>query len=83
MFLCYPDEKSGAGALVKELANDKTLKPSIETAKEHGVKPVVCQFARKRLDVKKSDYDAYIQTTPNVYRYMFGLQEIGFKVLSL
>lgn len=72
-----------AGPVVKELAEDESLKETVETVKKNGIKLIVCEFAMNRLNVKKTDYDAYIQTTPNVYRYMFGIQEIGFKILSL
>lgn len=72
-----------AGPVVKELAENGSLKESIEIAKKYGIKLVVCEFATNRLDIKKADYPSYIQTTPNVYRYMFDMQEIGFKVLSL
>lgn len=72
-----------AGPVVKELAEDESLKETVETAKKNGIKLIVCEFAMNRLNVKKTDYDSYIQTTPNVYRFMFGIQEIGFKILSL
>lgn len=72
-----------AGPVVKELAEDEDLKEAVETAKRYGIKLIVCEFAMNRLNVKKTDYDGYIQTTPNVYRYMFGIQEVGFKILSL
>lgn len=72
-----------AGDVVKDLAEDQSLKETVEKAEKYGIKLVVCEFAMNRLNVKKSDYHAYIETTPNVYRFMLGIQELGFKTLSL
>lgn len=72
-----------AGPVVKELAEDEKLKETIEIAKTYDIRLVVCEFAMNKLNVKKSDYHSYIQTTPNVYRLMFGIQELGFKMLNL
>ncbi len=72
-----------AGPVVKELAEDESLVEAIKTAKEHGIELIACEFAMKRLNIEKRDYHSYIQTTPNVYRYMFGIQEIGYKILTL
>ncbi|MBK1439895.1 DsrE family protein [Parapedobacter sp. ISTM3] len=72
-----------AGEIVKELASNKDLKKQVETAKKYGIKLVVCEFAMQRLGVTKAQYNPYVQTTPNAYRYLFGLQELGFKTITL
>lgn len=71
------------GPVVKELAEDKELIPFIEKAASLGIPIVVCEFAMKRLGVKKEDYPSSVYTTANGYSYIFGLQELGFKTIEL
>lgn len=71
------------GEVVKDLAEKEDLKPFIEKAQKTGVKIVVCEFAMNKLGVKKSQYKPSILTTPNGFTYLFGLQELGFKTITL
>lgn len=71
------------GEVVKDLAEKEDLKPFIEKAQKTGVKIVVCEFAMEKLGVKKSQYQPSIRTTPNGFTYLFGLQELGFKTITL
>ena len=71
------------GEVVKDLAENPELKPFIEKAQKAGVKIVVCEFAMEKLGVKKSQYQPSILTTPNGFTYLFGLQELGFKTITL
>lgn len=71
------------GDVVKDLAENPELKPFIEKAQKTGVKIVVCEFAMEKLGVKKSQYQPSIRTTPNGFTYLFGLQELGFKTITL
>lgn len=70
-------------SLVKDLAREESLKPFIEMSEKAGISLVVCEFAMKHFDIKKSDYHSSIHTTPDGFGYMFGLQEMGFKTISL
>ena len=70
-------------AVVKDLASSETLMPFIEMSEKAGISLVVCEFAMKHFDVKKSDYHSSIKTTPDGFAYMFGLQELGFKTIAL
>lgn len=71
------------GEVVKDLAEKEDLKPFIQKAEKAGVKIVVCEFAMNKLGVKKSQYHPSILTTPNGFTYLFGLQELGFKSITL
>ena len=71
------------GEVVKDLAEKEDLKPFIEKAQKTGVKIVVCEFAMEKLGVKKSQYQPSILSTPNGFTYLFGLQELGFKTITL
>lgn len=70
-------------AVAKDLAKDKSLKSFIEISEKVGIRIVVCESAMKHFKVKKSNYHPYIETTPDGFAYVFGLQEKGFKTISL
>src|SRR5690606_15294697 len=71
------------GDVVKDLATSNELKPFIEKAEKIGIRNVVCEFAMQKLGVTKSQYPPSVHTTPNGFTYLFGLQEIGFKTITL
>ncbi|MDG4951438.1 hypothetical protein NLM59_10945 [Weeksellaceae bacterium KMM 9724] len=71
------------GPVVKDLAEDKSLEPSILKSQKLDIRIVVCEFAMNHLGVKKSQYHPYINTTPNGFTYIFGLQENGYKTITL
>jgi intracellular sulfur oxidation DsrE/DsrF family protein len=55
----------------------------VEDCKNAGIQMVICQNAMKALNVTKPDLHPYIETTSSGFLYMFGLQENGFKVVTL
>jgi len=71
------------GKVVKELATNEELQPFVEKAEKLGIRIVVCEFAMNKLGVEKSDYHPSVLTTSNGFTYFFGLQENGFKIISL
>ncbi len=71
------------GDVVKDLAENAELMPFVKRAEQAGVNIVVCEFAMGKLGVKKLQYHPSIQTTPNGFTYLFGLQELGFKSIVL
>ena len=70
-------------AVAKDLATDESMKSFIEMSEEAGIRIVVCESAMKHFGVNKSDYHPSIKTTPDGFAYMFGLQESGYKTISL
>lgn len=71
------------GAVVKELADDKNLLPFIERAEKSGVRIVVCKFAMDKLGVTEDDLPKSVEITGNGFTYYYGLQELGFRTISL
>lgn len=71
------------GPVVKDLADDPNLISFIEISEKAGIRIVVCEFAMKKMGVTKADYPSSIETTPDGFVYLFGLQENGFKTISL
>jgi intracellular sulfur oxidation DsrE/DsrF family protein len=71
------------GMVVKEITADKNLLALVEDCKTAGIQIVICQNAMKALGAPKSDLHPYLETTSSGFLYMFGLQENGFKVITL
>lgn len=71
------------GPVVKDLAKDESLNSFIETSEKVGIRIAVCEAAMNHFEVKKSDYHSSIKTTPDGFVYLFGLQENGFKAITL
>ena len=71
------------GMVVKEITTETQLLALVEDCKTAGIQIVICQNAMKALNVSKSDLHPYIETTSSGFVYMFGLQENGYKVISL
>lgn len=70
-------------AVAKDLATDQSLMSFIELSEKVGIRIVVCESAMQHFEVKKSDYHQSIHTTPDGFAYIFGLQESGFKTITL
>lgn len=70
-------------AAAKDLATDQSLMSFIELSEKVGLRIVVCESAMEHFEVNKSDYHKSIHTTPDGFAYLFGLQESGFKTISL
>lgn len=71
------------GPVVKDLAKDESLKSSIETSEKFGIRLVVCEAAMNHFELKQTDYHNYIAFTPDGFVYLLGLQESGFKTITL
>jgi intracellular sulfur oxidation DsrE/DsrF family protein len=71
------------GTVVKEITTDEHLLALVEDCKTAGVPIVICQNAMKALNVTKADLHPYLETTSSGFLYIFGLQENGFKVITL
>lgn len=71
------------GMVVKEITTDEHLLALVEDCKTAGIEIVICENAMKALKVTKADLHPYIETTSSGFLYMFGLQENGFKVVTL
>ncbi|MFD2551367.1 DsrE family protein [Bizionia sediminis] len=71
------------GPVVKELAQNPDLKATIQASKSAGIRLVVCETAMHHFNLQPSDYNAHIEFTPDGFIYLFGLQETGFKTITL
>ncbi|TYB71530.1 DsrE family protein [Bizionia gelidisalsuginis] len=71
------------GPVVKDLATDEGLKSTIEAGKKAGIRIVVCEAAMNYFKLKHKDFHRSIAFTPDGFIYMFGLQESGFKTITL
>ncbi|TYB78853.1 DsrE family protein [Bizionia myxarmorum] len=71
------------GPVVKDLAKDESLKSFIETSEKVGIRLVVCEAAMNHFELKNGDFHNSIQFSPDGFVYMFGLQESGFKTITL
>ncbi|WP_324312481.1 DsrE family protein [Xanthomarina sp.] len=71
------------GPVVKDLATDESMKSFIEISEKAGIRIVVCEAAMNHFDLKKTDYHSSIAFTPDGFIYLFGLQESGFKTITL
>lgn len=69
-------------AAEKDLATDENLFWFIEISEKVGIR-VVCESAMNHFGVKRSDYHASIETTPDEFVYLFGGQESWFKTITL
>lgn len=70
-------------AAAKDLASDVSLKSFIDISENVRIRIVVCESAMNHFKVNKSDFHSSIETTPDGFAYVFGLQENGFKTISL
>lgn len=71
------------GPVVKELATNGELKSSIKASEKAGIRIVVCEAAMHHFKLKHNDFHKSIAFTPDGFVYMFGLQESGFKAITL
>lgn len=70
-----------SGPVLKELVSSSDLRKLIDRAEKANVGVVACAIAMKGLGIKKAELPAYIEISGNAAIYLFGLQELGFKVL--
>lgn len=71
------------GPVVKDLAQDESLKSVIEMGEKIGIRIVVCEFAMEHAGLEQEDFHNSIQFTPDGFLYLFGLEEVGYKTITL
>lgn len=71
------------GELVKELANDTALQQSTNEATSKGLKIIACGLSIKQLSVDKTLLPKSVAITQNGLIYLFGLEEKGYKTITL
>ncbi|TNE73345.1 hypothetical protein EP331_04730 [bacterium] len=71
------------GALVKEIATDESLKTLINEAHQQGITTVICGLSVRNLSVDTSLLPEKALQSENGLTYLFGLQELGYKTISL
>ncbi len=70
-------------SVVKDLETNTDLVPLVEECKKATIKIVLCEMAMQQLEVEKSNLPASLLTTHNAFTYVFELQELGYKVITL
>lgn len=71
------------GELVKSIAETSELKNLIHQSLEDEVKVLVCGLSIKQLKIDATKIPKTIPVTENGLIYIFGLQENGFKTITL
>jgi len=71
------------GQLVKEITKDQELQQLITKATANGLKILACGLSIKQLSVDKEELPKSMAITQNGLIYMFGLQEKGYKTITL
>ncbi len=71
------------GELVKELSDNDSLKNMVGEASGRGLKILACGLSVKQLSVDRSRLPESVSITENGLIYMFGLEENGFKTITL
>lgn len=72
------------GELVKQIAEDDALKKLVkEAVSTNGIKILVCGLSLQQFSVDAALLPAETPVTQNGLIYMFGLQESGYKTITL
>lgn len=72
------------GEVVKEISTNQELKKTvIEAVQKYGLKIVVCGLTVKQLNIDKTLLPAETPIVNNGIVYMFGLEELGYKSISI
>lgn len=72
------------GEVVKEISTNEELKKTvIEAVKNYGLKIVVCGLTVKQLNIDKTLLPTETPIVNNGIVYMFGLEELGYKSISI
>lgn len=72
------------GMLVKEISEDAELQSLIKnTVSDHGLKILVCGLSIQQFGINKTLLPKETPITENGLIYMFGLQELGYKSITL
>ncbi len=71
------------GAIVKEISTNDALKAEINQHVEKGLSVLICGLTLQNLKLDASSMPEKAGITQNGITYFFGLQEMGYKTLSL
>lgn len=71
------------GELIKDVANDDNVQNMLKKAKLNGIKVLICGLSVKQLNVPKESFPDSVEFTENGLIYIFGLQEKGYKTITL
>jgi intracellular sulfur oxidation DsrE/DsrF family protein len=71
------------GPLVKDLAGDAATRELMDRAKKEGVVVLACGISMKKFNIAAADLPRTVQVTENGLLYIFGLQEKGYKTITL
>ncbi|MCW4468906.1 DsrE family protein [Flavobacterium sp. MFBS3-15] len=71
------------GPIVKEVAGDAATRELMDRAKKEGVIILACGISMKKFNIAAADLPRTVQVTENGLLYIFGLQENGYKTITL
>ncbi|NLI35685.1 MAG: hypothetical protein GX416_04075 [Bacteroidales bacterium] len=72
------------GEVVKEIsANEELKKTVVEAVQKYGLKIVVCGLTVRQLNIDKTLLPTETPIVNNGIVYMFGLEELGYKSISI
>lgn len=71
------------GALVKDLVSDTEIRQLMDKAKSTGIKVLACGLSMDKFSITAKDLPTSVQVTQNGLIYIFGLQENGYKTITL
>lgn len=71
------------GPLVKDVAGDAATRGLMDSAEKEGVTVLACGISMKKFNIAAADLPRSAQVTENGLLYIFGLQENGFKTITL
>ena len=71
------------GALVKDIAGNAATRELMDRAEKEGVIILACGISLKKFNIAAADLPRTVQVTENGLLYIFGLQENGYKTITL
>jgi intracellular sulfur oxidation DsrE/DsrF family protein len=71
------------GPLVKEVAGNAATRELMDRAEKEGMIILACGISMKKFNVSAADLPRSVQVTENGLLYIFGLQENGYKTITL
>lgn len=71
------------GPLVKDIADVAAMRQLMYRAEEEGVTVLACGISMKKFNIAAADLPRSVKVTENGLLYIFGLQENGYKTITL
>ena len=71
------------GALVKDIAGNAATRELMDRAEKEGAIILACGISLKKFNIAAADLPRTVQVTENGLLYIFGLQENGYKTITL